>query len=121
MLLRRTLPTVIAACALVAAAPAAAQGRVLSKTQAQSAASSAAKRLARQRPGDASRPVYSTPSCRRKSRRRFVCTTTVRGTSACDRTEATCDGSAPWELSYAITVKFRSARSNRLRVTAAEI
>jgi hypothetical protein len=120
MLLRRTLPTFVAACALVTAVPAAAQGHVLSKTRAKAAAKSAAARLARKRAGDASRPRYSTPVCRRRSRHRFVCTTTIRGTAACDRTEVACDGSSPWELSYAITVKFRSTRSNRLRVTAVE-
>ena len=118
MLLRRTIPTAVAACSLAAAVPAVAQGHVLSKTRAQAAAKSAAARLARGRPGDASRPRYSTPVCRRRSRHRFVCTTTVRGTAACDRTEVACDGSSPWELSYRITVKFRSARSDRLRVTA---
>ena len=119
MLLRRTLPIVVATCAL--AAPAAAQGHVLGKPRAQAAAKSAAKRLARKRPGDASRPRYSTPVCKRHSRHRFVCTTTIRGTAACDRTEPACDGTTPWELAYAITVKFRSATSNRLRVTAVEI
>ena len=121
MLLRRTLPTAIAACALVAAAPAVAQGHVLSNARAQAAAKSAAARLARKRAGDASRPRYSTPLCVRRSRHRFVCTTTVRGTAACDRTEVACDGSTSWELSYRITVKFRSARSNRLRVASEEI
>ena len=102
------------------AGPAAAQGHVLSKSRAQTAAKSAAARLARKRPGDASRPRYSRPSCRRRSRHRFVCTTTIRGTAACDRTEPVCDGPTPWELAYVITVKFRSAHSNRLRVTAVE-
>jgi hypothetical protein len=50
-----------------------------------------------------------------------VCTTTVRGTTACDATELACDGPSPWELSYRITVRFRSAVSNRLRVTAEQI
>jgi hypothetical protein len=118
MLSRRTLPAVAAACALVAAAPDVAQGHVLSKSRAEAAAKSAAARLARKRSGDASRPRYSTLRCKRRSRHRFACTTTVRGTAACDRTEAACDGPSLWELSYRITVKFRSARSNRLRVTA---
>ena len=121
MLLRRTLPAVAAACALVATAPAAAQGHVLSKSRAKAAAKSAAARLARKRAGDASRPRYSRPVCRRRSRHRFVCTTTVRGTAACDRTEVACDGPSAWELSYRITVQFRSARSDRLRVTTEEI
>ena len=121
MLLKRTLPAVAILCALVAAAPAVAQGHVLSKSRAQAAAKAAAGRLARKRPGDASRPRYTTPVCRRRSRHRFVCTTAVRGTAACDRTEAACDGPSPWELRYAITVKFRSVRSDRLRVTATEI
>lgn len=120
MRLRRSL-SAVAACALVAALPAVAEGHVLSKTRAKAAATAAAKRLARKRPGDASRPRYSRPVCQRRSRHRFVCTTTVRGTAACDRTETACDGPSPWELRYAITVKFRSARSDRLRVTATEI
>jgi hypothetical protein len=111
----------LGACALVAAIPAVAEGHVLSKARAQAAASSAGQRLARKRPGDASRPRYSTPVCKRRSRHRFVCTTAVRGTAACDRTEVACDGPAPWELRYAITVKFRSVRSDRLSVTATEI
>ena len=65
--------------------------------------------------------VRSWPVCKRRSRHRFVCTTTVRGTAACDRTELACDGPSPWELRYSITVKFRSVRSDRLRVTATEI
>jgi hypothetical protein len=121
MLLRRTLPAAAAACALVATAPAAAGGHVLSKSRAKAAAKSAAGRLARKRPGDASRPRYSTPRCKRRSRHRFVCTTTVRGTAACDRTEAACDGPSAWELSYWLTVKFRSTRSSRLSVTAVQI
>jgi len=120
VLLKRTL-SAVAACALVAAIPAVAEGHVLSKARAQAAASSAGQRLARKRPGDASRPRYSTPVCKRRSRHRFVCTTAVRGTAACDRTEVACDGPSPWELRYAITVKFRSVRSDRLRVTATEI
>jgi hypothetical protein len=120
VLLRRTL-SAVAACALIAAIPAVAEGHVLSKARAQAAASSAGQRLARKRPGDASRPRYSRPVCRRRSRHRFVCTTAVRGTAACDRTEVACDGSSPWELRYSITVKFRSVRSDRLRVTATEI
>ena len=120
MLLRRSL-IAVAACVLVAAIPAVAEGHVLSKARAQAAANSAGKRLARKRPGDASRPRYSRPVCKRRSRHRFVCTTTVRGTAACDRTELACDGPSPWELRYSITVKFRSVRSDRLRVTATEI
>jgi hypothetical protein len=121
-MLLRTLSTVIATCALVVAtAPAVAQGRILSKSRAQVAAKSAASRLARKRSGDAARPSYSKPRCARRSRLRFVCTTTIRGMAACDPTEAACDGPAAWELSYRITVKSRSARSNRLRVTAEEI
>ena len=120
MLLRRTLPAVAVACALAAAAPAA-QGHVLSKTRAKAAAKSAAARLARKRPGDASRPRYSGPTCKRRSRHRFVCTTTVRGTAACDRTETACDGPTTWELKYRITVALRPAPSTRLRVTAQEI
>jgi hypothetical protein len=114
MLLRRSL-SAVAACAVVAAIPAVAEGHVLSKARAQAAANSAGKRLARKRPG------YSRPVCKRRSRHRFVCTTTVRGTAACDRTELACDGPSPWELRYSITVKFRSVRSDRLRVTATEI
>ena len=120
MLLRRMLPAV-AACALMTAVPATAQGHVLSKSRAQAAAKSAAARLARKRPGDASRPRYSRPLCKRRSRHRFVCTTTIRGTTACDPAELACDGPSPWELSYRITVKFRSAGSTRLRVTAEQI
>lgn len=111
----------VAACALVTAVPAAAQGHVLSKSRAQAAARSAAARLARKRSVDASRPRYSRPVCKRRSRHRFVCTTTVRGTTACDPAELACDGPSPWELSYRITVKFRSAGSARLRVTAQQI
>ena len=111
----------VAACALVTAVPATAQGNVLSKSRAQAAAKSAAARLARKRSGDASRPRYSRPVCRRRSRHRFVCTTTVRGTTACDRPSSRATGRRPWELSYRITVKFRSAGSNRLRVTAEQI
>jgi hypothetical protein len=121
MLLRGTVSAVAAACALIAAAPAVAQGHVLSKSRAQAAAKSAAARLARKRPGDAARPRYSAPVCRRRSRHRFVCTTTIRGTAACDRAEPVCDGPAPWELSYVITVKFGSVHSNRVRVTAREV
>src|ERR1700716_597042 len=121
MLLRRTLPAVAAVGTLVALAPAVAEGHVLAKRRAQAAANSAAKRLARKRAGDASRARYSKPACGRRSRHRFVCTTTVRGAAACDRTEVACDGPAPWELSYRITVKFRSAGSNVLRVIAEEI
>jgi hypothetical protein len=100
--------------------PGVAEAHVLGKSRAKAAAKSAAARLARKRPGDASRPRYTGPTCKRRSRHRFVCATTIRGTAACDRTEPVCDGPAPWELSYVITVKFRSAHSNRLRVTAVE-
>ena len=120
MLLRRSL-SAVAACAVVAAIPAVAEGHVLSKARAQAAANSAGKRLARKRPGDASRPRYSRPVCKRRSRHRFVCTTTVRGTAACDRTETACDGPTTWELKYRITVALRPAPSTRLRVTAQEI
>jgi hypothetical protein len=120
VLLKRTL-SAVTACALAAAIPAVAEGHVLSKARAQAAANSAGQRLARKRPGDASRARYSRPVCTRRSRHRFVCTTAVRGTAACDRTELACDGPSPWELRYAITVKFRSVRSDRLSVTAKEI
>jgi hypothetical protein len=50
-----------------------------------------------------------------------VCTTTVRGTAGCDRTETACDGPTTWELKYRITVRLRPAPSNGLRVTAVEI
>jgi hypothetical protein len=119
MLLRRMLAAG-AACGLLIAFPGAAEAHVLGKSRAKAAAKSAAARLARKRPGDASRPRYTGPTCKRRSRHRFVCTTTIRGTAACDRTEPVCDGPAPWELRYVITVKFRSAHSNRLRVTAVE-
>jgi hypothetical protein len=87
-----------------------AQAHVLSKARALSAARGAAASLAARRTGDASQPTFSGPSCKRRSRHRFVCTTTVRGSAGCDAAETACEP-VPWELSYVITVKFRGAGS----------
>jgi hypothetical protein len=96
-----------------------AQAHVLSKSRALSAARSAAASLATKRTGDASQPTYSGPSCKRRSRHRFVCSTTVRGSAGCDPAETACEP-VPWELSYVITVKFRSASSSALSVSTQE-
>ena len=102
------LATSAVALALVLAPGA--QAHVLSKTRALSAARSAAASVAARLAGDASQPTIGGPSCKRRSRHRFVCTTTVRGTAGCDPAETACEP-APWELSYVITVKFRDASS----------
>jgi hypothetical protein len=95
-----------------------AQAHVLSKSRAVSAARSAAASLATKRAGDALQPTFSGPSCRRRSRHRFVCPTTVRGTAGCDPAETACEP-VPWELSYVITVKFRDS-STALSVSTQE-
>jgi hypothetical protein len=96
-----------------------AQAHVLSKSRAVSAARGAAASLATKRAGDASQPTFSGPSCKRRSRHRFVCTTTVTGTAGCDPAETACE-SVPWELSYVITVKFRDSSSTVLSVSTQE-
>jgi hypothetical protein len=108
----------ILALGLASAQPAGAH--VLSKSSAKAAARNVAKSLAARGPTDASQPTFTSPACKRKSRHRFVCTTTVRGTSACDASETSCDGPAPWELSYAITVKLSSASATALSVTTTD-
>jgi hypothetical protein len=108
--------------ALLAAAPAgAAASPKLSKTTAKAAALAAVKRLAVKREGDTAKPRFTGPTCRRRSRRRFVCVTTIRGFRACQPADAECDGPAAWELNYEITVKYRSARTTRLSVAAKEV
>src|SRR5207244_1434813 len=105
---------VLAVVALGSAAPA--DAHVLGKTRAKRAARAALKAgAARRKAGDASTPTFTGPTCARRSNHRFVCTTTVRGTSACDPGEAACDGPAPWEIAYVVDVRFRGAHSNRLR------
>jgi hypothetical protein len=109
----------LAAVALALALAPGAQAHVLSKSRAVSAARSAATGLARKRVGDVTQPTFSRPSCTRRSPHRFVCTTTVSGTAACDHAEASCE-TVRWELSYVITVKLRSARSGALSVATSE-
>ncbi|MDX6644230.1 MAG: hypothetical protein QOD76_2192 [Solirubrobacteraceae bacterium] len=87
-----------------------AQAHVLAKSRAVNAARGVAANLATRRAGDTSQPTFSGPSCKRRSRHRFVCTTTVRGSAGCDAAETACEP-VPWELSYVITVKFRGAGS----------
>jgi hypothetical protein len=96
-----------------------AQAHVLSKSRALGAARGAAASLATRRAGDASQPTFSGPSCKRRSRHRFVCTTTVTGTAGCDPPETACVP-APWELAYVITVKFRDLGSTALSVSTQE-
>jgi hypothetical protein len=86
-----------------------------------SAATAAAKRLARAR-GDDAAARYTRPACRRASQHRFVCTTTLRGSATCSRQEPSCEGgAAPFELRYRIVVVYPSHRARVARAYVTQI
>jgi hypothetical protein len=92
-----------------------AAAHTLSPARAKAAARAAAARLARQAPGE-THVNYSRVRCVRRSAHAFVCSTTVGGATLCAPSETACDGPAPFSIPYAITVRYRDARSTRLRV-----
>ncbi|MDX6698212.1 MAG: hypothetical protein QOE65_1609 [Solirubrobacteraceae bacterium] len=105
------------AAGLTGAAPAGAH--VLSLARARSAATVVAKRLARAR-GDDAPARYTRPLCRRASQHRFICLTTLRGTTRCDPAEPACDGTAPFEVRYRIIVAYPSERARNPRTYVAQ-
>jgi hypothetical protein len=115
----RTLAVSSLVVALCATAAAPAGAHVLSLARAHAAATAAAKRLARAR-GDDAPATYTRPVCRRASQHRFICLTTLRGTTRCDPAESACDGAAPFELRYRIIVAYPSERARNPRTYVAQ-
>jgi hypothetical protein len=101
--------------AVIAEGAATAEARPLTKATATGAATRAANRLARRRPGETG-VRRSRIRCVRRSLQQFTCYTTVSGATLCAPSETECDGPAPFAIPYAITVSLRPAPRARVRV-----